>query len=363
MSRARIAVIGGGIAGAASCIALAQCGVRPIWVAPTPTPDRDRIGETLSPAANTILANLGLAHLLTRPIHRAANTSFSAWGSDQLHERNAIVHLEGPGCVLDRAGFEHDLFTAALKCCTTHIDSTVQRASLNGKNWDVTLTNGAKHSFRYAMDCTGRSSTLAITQGERHRADQLVAAHCFLNQTDTDIEPTPATLIETAKDGWWYAALLPGGRMVISYFSDPDLLPAGISRDFATWSTQVANTRHIARWIDSAGFCLGDLPMLASAGTTWMTPVTGHNWVAVGDAAAAFDPLSSHGMTTALWMARQASHAICASQKGQTDALTSYEAAVKKGVANFLVQRQKIYQQEKRFDGSVFWQRRHKNQM
>ena len=105
MTRADIAVIGGGIAGAASCVALLQRGVRPVWIAPAPTPGRDRIGETLSPAANTILADLGLARLLARPMHRAANTSFSAWGSDQLVERNAIVHLEGPGTVLDRAGF------------------------------------------------------------------------------------------------------------------------------------------------------------------------------------------------------------------------------------------------------------------
>lgn len=359
MTRADIAVIGGGIAGAASCVALLQCGVRPVWIAPAPTPGRDRIGETLSPAANTILADLGLARLLARPMHRAANTSFSAWGSDQLVERNAIVHLEGPGTVLDRAGFEADLFTAALQRGVTHIDRTIHHAVENDGKWKLTFANGKSRVFPFVLDCTGRSSTLAITQGKRQRTDQLVAAHCFLRQTDMDVEPTPATLIEATENGWWYAALLPDSRMVVSYFSDPDLLPSGISRDFKTWSSLVAQTRHIARWIDSAGFTLHDLPILASAGTTWMTPISGQNWAAVGDAAAAFDPLSSHGMTTALWMARQASHAICAARKGQTDALASYDAAVKKGIDDFLVQRQKIYQQETRFYQSLFWQRRH----
>ncbi|PKR55968.1 glycine oxidase maturase GoxB [Thalassospira marina] len=359
MRRADIAVIGGGIAGAASCVALSQRGVRPFWVATPPAPDRPRIGETLSPAANTILADLGLAELITRPIHRPANTSFSAWGSAQLRERNAIVHLEGPGMVLDRTGFETDLFSAALKTRPRHIATGVQNARLEKDKWHLGFTDGEEGVFRFVLDCTGRASTLAITQGVRKRADQLVAAHCFLQQTDPDITPTPATLIETVADGWWYAALLPGGDMVISYFSDPDLLPAGISRDHGVWSAVVGQTQHISRWIDSAGFSLGDqLPILASAGTTWMTPVSGANWAAIGDAAAAFDPLSSHGMTTALWMARQASDAICHAHKGSTDALVAYDAAVKKGVGEFLIQRQKIYRQETRFANAPFWHRR-----
>ncbi|WP_114089023.1 glycine oxidase maturase GoxB [Thalassospira profundimaris] len=359
MKPADIAVIGGGIAGAASCVALAQRGVRPVWVASPPAKDRPRIGETLSPAANTILANLGLAELITRPIHRPANTSFSAWGSGQLRERNAIVHLEGPGMVLDRAGFEADLFATALKTRARHIETTVQNARLEGNKWHLAFANGDEGVFRFVLDCTGRASSLAVIQGTRKRADQLVAAHCFLKQTDPDVAPTPATLIETVEDGWWYAALLPGGDMVISYFSDPDLLPNGISRDHGVWAGRVAQTAHISRWIDSAGFSLGDqLPILASAGTTWMTPVSGPNWAAVGDAAAAFDPLSSHGMTTALWMARQASEALCQAHAGYSEALDAYNAAVQKGVREFLLQRQKIYRQETRFADSIFWQRR-----
>ncbi|WP_073953596.1 glycine oxidase maturase GoxB [Thalassospira sp. TSL5-1] len=362
MKPADIAVIGGGIAGAASCVALAQRGVRPVWVAAPPAKDRARIGETLSPAANTILVDLGLADLITRPIHRPANTSFSAWGSGQLRERNAIVHLEGPGTVLDRAGFEADLFATALKTSPRHIETTVQHARLENDKWHLGFANGEEGVFRFVLDCTGRASSLAATQGTRKRADQLVAAHCFLQQTDLDVAPTPATLIETVEDGWWYAALLPSGDMVISYFSDPDLLPAGVSRDHGVWAGLVAQTRHISRWIDSAGFSLGDhLPILASAGTTWMTPASGPNWAAVGDAAAAFDPLSSHGMTTALWMARQASEAIFQAHKGSGDALIAYNAAVQKGVREFLTQRQKIYRQETRFVDTPFWLRRQKD--
>ncbi len=359
MKHPDIAVIGGGIAGAASCVALSQRGMRPFWVATPPRTDHPRIGETLSPAANTILADLGLAELITRPIHRPANSSYSAWGSAQLRERNAIVHLEGPGTVLDRTGFEQDLFMAARKTKACPMATHVQTAHLDKDKWHLGFANGEEGIFRYVLDCTGRASSIAITQGTRKRADQLVAAHCFLQQTDPDVAPTPATLIETVADGWWYAALLPGGDMVISYFSDPDLLPTGISRKHAVWSQLVAQTQHISRWIDSAGFSLGShLPILASAGTTWMTPVSGPNWAAVGDAAAAFDPLSSHGMTTALWMARQASNAICEAYRGNSDALTAYESTIQKGVQEFLSQRQKIYRQETRFDQAPFWQRR-----
>src|SRR5690606_17234956 len=108
-----VAVIGGGIAGAAACITLASAGLKPLWIAPDARTG-DKPGEHLAPAARPLLAKLGALDLVARPEHRSANVMLSSWGSDHLVERHAMVHLEGPATVLNRTAFEADLVELAL---------------------------------------------------------------------------------------------------------------------------------------------------------------------------------------------------------------------------------------------------------
>lgn len=352
-----VAVLGGGIAGAAACVALARLGHAPLWIAPG-KPAGDRIGETLAPAARTILADLGLADLLDSQHHRPANAVYSAWGSDRLMERSGMLHLEGPGLVLDRPAFEAQMRAAALQVGAQPIDSAVNTAVRAAGAWALTLADGQQRSARFLIDCTGRAAMLGRRLATHRRADRLVCAHAFLRQRDNEVEPTPATLIEAVADGWWYAALLPDRRLALAYFSDPDLLPRGLSRDGDAWRRLAATTLYIRQWLDSAGYSPDAPPALASAGTTWLEPAAGAGWAAAGDAAAAFDPLSSHGITTALWSARAAARAAWSALRGDAGPLAAYADAVARGVADFRRQHVMLHAREARFAGRPFWQRR-----
>ncbi len=83
-----------------------------------------------------------------------------------------------------------------------------------------------------------------------------------------------------------------------------------------------------------------------------------HGWCAAGDAAAAFDPLSSHGMTTALWSGRQAALGIDAMLKGEAESLRVYAETMTAGVARYRVECQAVYAQEWRYADRPFWRRR-----
>lgn len=356
-----MAVVGGGIAGAAACVALQRAGHRPLWVAPEPAPGTDRVGESLAPAAGPVLDRLGLGQLPADPRHRAANAGFSAWGTGALVERNAIVHLEGPGRVLDRARFEADL-AAAADAGADRRRCGLAAASADAGRWTLSLADGSAATARFLVDASGRAAVVARTVAKPRRDDRLVAGCALLPHRDPGVEPTPATLIEAVADGWWYAALLPDGRLSIALFSDPDLLPRGLSRNLAAWRELIAATAHIARWIADAGFAVEAPPQMHSAGTTWLDPPAGvcdgAGWAAVGDAAAAFDPLSSHGMTTALWAAARIGEVAPAWLAGDPQPLAGYARAVAEGVAALRAQRAAIYGRERRFPGAPFWRRR-----
>lgn len=358
-----VAVIGAGVAGPAAVLSLAAAGLKVRWFAPPPAPTHDPVGETLSPAANPMLAELGLADAITAAGHRPSHTTLSSWGSPQLLDRNAILHLEGPGLVLDRRRFEADLRRAAEKVAERVVDARLAEAHPAQGAWHLSAATGETLDADALIDASGRGTAIARRHGERNRADRLMAVHAFLDQRDADVEPTPAVLIEAVETGWWYAALRPDGSLSVAYFTDPDLLVETPTRDVGVWKALIDGTRYVGRWIDDAGFDPDTAPTLSSAGTTWLAPpagrVEGAPWMAVGDSAAAFDPLSSHGMTTALWAGARAGPVLSAALDGDDDALDAYARSVSDGVQAFLDQRRRMYAMERRFADAPFWRRRH----
>jgi flavin-dependent dehydrogenase len=343
-----IAIVGGGIAGCAAALTLADSG-RPVVLLAPPDDGADRFGEFLSPAANALLRELGLAEAVASGPHRAANITFSAWGSDLLVERNAIVHVDGPGHVLDRPAFDRMLRETVARRGVPIVACDVDDAAQTDDGWRL-----AGLDARFVLDCSGRAAVVARHAAVRHREDRLVAAGAFLRQADDTVEPTPATLIEAVPEGWWYASLLPDRRLSIALFSDSDLMPRGPDG----WRERLLATRHIGRWLDSAGFDGNAPPRLAAAGTTWLEPAAGPSWAAAGDAAAAFDPLSSHGLTTALWSGRTAALAAAAVLDGDERPLGTYVATLRAAMQDFVVQRKAVYARERRWATSPFWQRR-----
>lgn len=357
-----VAVIGAGVAGPAAVLSLAAAGLKVRWFAPPPGPDHDPVGETLSPAANPILERLGLAEAMAAAGHRPSHTTLSSWGSPRLLDRNAILHLEGPGLVLDRRRFEADLRRTAEKAAERVIDARLAGARAAQGAWHLSAETGETLDADAVVDASGRNAVIARRHSKEHRADRLMAVHAFLDQHDEDVEPTPAVLIEAVETGWWYAALRPGGTLSVAYFTDPDLLGETPTRDLEAWRVLIRGTRYIGRWIDDAGFAMDAPPRASSAGTTWLAAPAGRSegasWMAVGDCAAAFDPLSSHGMTTALWAGAQAGAVIPAALDGDGTTLDGYGRAVLDGVAGFLDQRRRMYAMERRFADAPFWQRR-----
>jgi flavin-dependent dehydrogenase len=347
-----IAIVGGGIAGCAAALSLAGSGQSVVMLAP-PDDGADRFGEFLSPAANVLLRDLGVAETFASGPHRPANASFSAWGSDLLAERNAIVHVDGPGHVLDRPLFDRMLRRTVEQRGIAIVPCAVESAMQDGDGWHL-----ADITARFVLDCSGRAAVVARHAAVRRREDRLIAAGAFLRQGDDTVEPTPATLIEAVPEGWWYASLLPDKRLSIALFGDSDILPRGLAQDLAAWRDRLGSTRHISRWLASAGFDGDTLPRLAAAGTTWIEPATGPTWAAAGDAAAAFDPLSSHGLATALWSGRKAALAAAAMLEGDTGPLTHYAAILRDAMQGFLTQRQAIYAREQRWPMLPFWKRR-----
>ena len=230
------------------------------------------------------------------------------------------------------------------------------------------------------MDASGRAALVAERQGAARIADdRLVACTvCFRDrpaapapsatpssaadsapaaaQAATYGDPTP--LVEAGELGWWFSAPLPDGRHVVTFFTDADLARPLRLRDTAAWSALLAygaplTYRRLADAIpDGPG-------QLRPADSVILDRLTGADWLAVGDAASTFDPLSSHGIVKALRHAGIAAYAIADHRRGAPLALAKYAALLRREFAEFLDAKRGFYREETRWPDSPFWRRRH----
>jgi flavin-dependent dehydrogenase len=90
-----------------------------------------------------------------------------------------------------------------------------------------------------------------------------------------------------------------------------------------------------------------------------LTEPAGEGWAAAGDAAAAYDPLSSHGIGSALAGGRQAAATLVAALQGDAAALPAYGEGHRAGYARYLWSRHAYYADERRWPDAPFWKRRH----
>jgi hypothetical protein len=85
----------------------------------------------------------------------------------------------------------------------------------------------------------------------------------------------------------------------------------------------------------------------------------GEGWLAVGDAATAFDPIASQGLPNALASGNAAAHAAHRWLGGEQGALERYAAEMSAAYDFYLAGLRRHYQLERRWPDCTFWKARH----
>ncbi len=100
----------------------------------------------------------------------------------------------------------------------------------------------------------------------------------------------------------------------------------------------------------------GACPRSSNPGTSRATQLAGKNWLATGDAAIAFDPLSSHGITNAVYTANRAVKAIALHlSDGDEKHFQEYAESLSTIFATYLGTRYELYRRERRWPEAAFW--------
>ena len=362
-----VTIVGGGPAGSAAAISLAQS-CRRVLIVEKGSQETFKVGESLPPGALSLLRELRVQERFAAAGHLSSYGNQSAWGSDQLYSTDFIRDPNGNGWHLNRAVFDSTLRDVAresgaeVAVRTRLIDAERDRAG----GWRLLLSRGEclqSIKAKWVIDCTGRRSWFARREGVgRESHDRLIAFVSLFARDDIPaLEPDldSLTLIESVKDGWWYTSLIPAGRRVVVFFTDADTLPAKRARETRGFLNLLSETVHIRERLGNLRYKICSSPAPISADTGRLERVVGDRWLAAGDSCVSFDPLSSQGILNALYSGLKAANALNSHLDGDADALRGYSDNVTAVWDAYLKNRFLFYSYERRWPRSSFWKTRH----
>jgi flavin-dependent dehydrogenase len=247
----------------------------------------------------------------------------------------------------------------------------------------------------WLLDATGRRAHVArqVAGARRVRYDRLVGVAALLGRPEGDAEgetgaafagapPPPAprerrgedwrapagaapdgyTLVEATPDGWWYSAALADGRLAVVLFGDGDLLERsllGPHPDREVWRRRLLQVPATRERVERLGPQPPAQLTAIPAESSRLDRIAGRGWLALGDAAAAHDPLSSHGMTAAMGSGFYGGHAVADLLAGHAEAEAAYLDVMERSYSAYLDLLREHYAAERRWPEAPFWRRRH----
>ncbi len=353
-------VVGGGPTGIATALAAQDHGLHVVVVERSDYSDI-RLGEHLSARSKPLFQALGLFEMLeSAEIAVPCPVMRSAWGYSELFEEDSIFNPYGDDLLLSRPAFDAALAREAIdRGVELHTETRVRGLERIGNAWrygletkDGCIDRGAD----FVVDATGRRAHIARACGGRLCPNDRLLGIVAYVPAMPDVRKDHHVLLESASDGWWYSASLPNDHDVVVYMTDADLVASFGQRPAECMRNGLGKTTHTRDRIGRMDR-VRDVHV-RSARTQRLDTFVGEGWLAVGDAAMAFDPLSSQGIHKGIAHAMEGAVAIAKHLSGGASALNVYASAREEEYRNYLEARAFYYAQEQRWAESVFWNRR-----
>lgn len=350
-----IIIVGSGIAGMVLSVLLTQKGVEHIVLSREGRVADLALAETLPPSALPLLQKMGVLELFERTAIQKTYGYHSVWGRPVVADNNFFLHRPYQyGLKIDKAAIIGELGQQQkmrlryyskewrLQCSDAGIVATWEH---NGQ--------AATATGKIIVDATGRKRAVLNKLGiGTTDYDGLTAFSCHIPYIKHP-KLVHSVVVEAFEEGWGIASRLDEATNVMTLFTHLRNPVLPLLKHVGNWRGVLSATTYLKELLPETT----DVRVKGSkANSSKAQCIAGKNWLAVGDAAISFDPLSSHGVTNALYTVAQATTAITQHlQHGAEDALDDYGKTLSDIFAQYLQTKDHIYQTERRWPKSNFW--------
>jgi flavin-dependent dehydrogenase len=355
-----VVIIGGGPAGAAAAITLKKYAGLQVAIIDRGQPDDYKAGESVSPSLFHLLKYLQVDEQALQDAYLLSYGHAAAWGSDVLVTRDMIFSGQGNGVHLNRVKFDALLLQEAARAGVALYQPAQLMQLQKADEWYIELQQHEQSvslTARYVIDCSGKNGYVVKQQHcAVHKEDQLVGLYAYYNTAHLPVTLPHQTLVETTAHGWYYLSPLPQQKVAVAFITDADIIKQLNLNHADQWLAMGMQTKHIA----------GILQQLQQPEAFRHYAIhsrvanlpAADNWIAAGDAAASFDPISSLGIGHALNSGIHSARVAEAYLNKDTSVGTAYRKFLFTHFETYLQMRKGFYLAEQRWQHQPFWQRR-----
>ncbi|MEM9454974.1 MAG: FAD-dependent monooxygenase [Myxococcota bacterium] len=368
-----VVVLGGGPAGCAAALSLADRGIERVLVVEASEYEAERVGESIPPDTRGLFSALGLLRGFVAEGHEPCLGSCSSWGSDELGYNDFVFNPHGHGWHLDRRRFDAwmaDRVRAKrieLRTSCAFVDH--RREDPHGIELGLRVGGHGGTSVRvrshFVIDATGARARFARRCRARPRElDRLVVVWGYLEVPDeTLVHIGRLTMLEAMEYGWWYLARLPRQRVAVALATSTAIHKARRFARAPGWLVALGETRYLLpTLLEAEARPIPGSLAVCTAPSFLLDPVVdvspSPRWLAIGDSASGFDPISSQGIFKGLSDGLHGGRAVAAHLGGDSGALATHAARVRERFHGYVQQRAYFYGIEQRWAQAAFWRER-----
>lgn len=300
-----VVIAGGGPAGSSAAIVLASAGHRVTIVEKARFP-RPRIGESLPPKIDALLAILGVAQeVASAGFVRMSGTTVCQGPKIATHDYHPDQAQRGYQA--DRARFDTILLNRARMLGAEVVEGSSVVGVLRDESGRIA---GARHRLEtgeegtvaapFLIDASGARSGVFRMLGARRRETTPTIALCSYYRGCGGSEECPSTntLFEMLPDGWIWSVLLDDGRRNVTLAIDTEVLKRAPAGPEEVYRAAIRSSRLVGPLVEHATRVS---ELTAHHATRFSSDLyAGDGFAIVGDAGFLVDPVTSHGVYKAI---------------------------------------------------------------
>jgi flavin-dependent dehydrogenase len=355
-------ILGAGPAGCCAALNLAPF-YRTLLIDRNALP-KPRAGESLPPAANKLLQDMGLLAEFNGQGHLPYYGNRSRWGSEVLRETDFLRDPMGHGWHLDRQTFEIWLRKKAIERGAALLAPAwlAQVEWDEHRRWRILLMQDNQRleiQSRLLIDAGGRTPLIAKRLGAtRIQLDNMVCSW-VIGEAQARTSEQGFSYIHSVPQGWWYTAPTPGGKRIVAFHTLAGNHATAWMHSTPSLLEQAQNIPRLWERIDFEIINQNPWQHGYTAANSAMTqPAVGSAWLAVGDAALSFDPLSSQGIYNALYTGLAASESAYRFLQGEISNFAEYQGQLEAIRDAYERHLHEWYGSEQRWSEEEFWKGR-----
>lgn len=357
-----VLILGGGPSGSAAGIALLKRGDIDVMMIERDDYAELKYGESISSGVRSTLEYLDVWQAFSQRQNLTPFSSQVTWGNEQQRRLGYMFTPHGTGWNLDRLSFERLLANNFVKrggrlVCNTQVITCERQA---GGGWCVTVKSHQQEMqtifCKYIIDASGRRGVmrtnlnLALTVHDR-----LIGVACIGTLPEANSRVIESQ-VEACEYGWWHLSPMPDNRVSVTLMTDPDIAHKIQVCNPEVWSALLSAMPFMGKLAEELVFT--DKPRSFPCFSSYLQEAGGKDWVAVGDAVASYDPISSSGIPRALASGIHGAFIAVDQLFSSGDLLTTYANAIQQDFKQFLQTQWQYYQRETRWPLATFWARR-----